>query len=77
MIAVGRVATLLIDAVRVVPGRLDPETGVSEYARLDGSGVDDLLDDLSEHTLKIGGEVVIVPPERMPSDTGIAAICRF
>ncbi len=35
------------------------------------------LDDLDEHTLKIGGEVVIVPPERRPSDTGIAAICRY
>ncbi len=73
----GRIATLLVDADRVVPGRFDPETGVIEYARLDDPGVDDLLDDLCEHTLKTGGEVVIVPPERMPSDTGIAAIYRF
>ena len=27
---------------------------------------DDLLDDLGEHALKTGGEVVIVPAERMP-----------
>jgi hypothetical protein len=39
--------------------------------------VGDLLDDLGEHTVKTGGEVVIVPAERMPTDTGIAAIYRF
>ena len=73
----GRIATLLIDADRVVPGRFDPETGQITFARLEDPDVDDLLDDLGEHTLRIGGEVVIVPPERMPSETGIAAIYRF
>lgn len=75
--ATGRIATLLIDADRVVPGRFDPGTGSIEFARLEDPGVDDLLDDFGEHTLKAGGEVVIVPPERMPSETGIAAIYRF
>lgn len=73
----GRIATLLIDADRVVPGRFDPETGHITFARLEDPDVDDLLDDLGEHTLRTGGDVVIVPPERMPSDTGIAAIFRF
>ncbi len=75
--AAGRIATLLIDADRVVPGRFDPETGHVEFARLEDPDVDDVLDDLGEHTLRTGGEVIIVPPERMPSDTGIAAIYRF
>lgn len=75
--AAGRIATLLVDADRVVPGRFDPETGHIAFARLEDPDVDDLLDDLGEHTLRSGGEVVIVPPERMPSDTGIAAIYRF
>jgi hypothetical protein len=39
--------------------------------------VDDLLDDLGELALKKGGQVVIVPQERMPTKTGIAAIYRF
>jgi hypothetical protein len=39
--------------------------------------VDDLLDDLGERALKAGGEVVIVPAERMPTDTGVAAVYRF
>ena len=75
--AAGRIATLLIDAERLVPGRFDSETGHVTFARLEDPDVDDLLDDLGEHTLRTGGEVVIVPPERMPSDTGIAAIYRF
>lgn len=75
--AAGRIATLLIDADRVIPGRLDSETGSIEYARLEDPGVDDVLDDLGERTLATGGEVVIVPPERMPTDTGLAAIYRF
>lgn len=73
----GRIATLLIEVDRVVSGRFDSETGAIEFAPLDDPGVDDLLDDLGEHALKTGGEVVIVPPERMPADTGIAAIYRF
>jgi hypothetical protein len=75
--AAGRISTLLIEADRVMPGRFKPETGAIEFAPLDGPRVDDLLDDLGEHALKTGGEVVIVPSERMPTDTGIAAIYRF
>jgi hypothetical protein len=68
---------LLIEADRVISGRFDPVSGALEFAPLDDPGVDDLLDDLGEHALKVGGEVVIVPAERVPSDTGIAAIYRF
>jgi hypothetical protein len=35
--------------------------------------VDDLLDDIGELVLRRGGEVVVVPHERMPADTGLAA----
>jgi hypothetical protein len=75
--AAGRISTLLIEADRVIPGCFESETGAIEFAPLDDPGVDDLLDDLGEHALKTGGEVVIVPTERMPTDTGIAAIYRF
>jgi hypothetical protein len=33
--------------------------------------------DLGERALKAGGEVVVVPAERMPRRTGAAAIYRF
>lgn len=39
--------------------------------------MDDVLDDLGELVLKKGGEVIIVPAERMPTSTGAAAIYRF
>ena len=73
----GRVATLLIEADRIVPGHIDAATGKVTTAKLDDPEVDDLLDDLGELVLKAGGEVVMVPAERMPSTTGAAGVFRF
>ena len=39
--------------------------------------VDDLLDDLGEIVLRIKGEVIVLPAEGMPSESGVAAIYRF
>jgi hypothetical protein len=75
--AAGRIATLLIEAERHIPGALDPVTGAITPHDLGHPEIDDLLDDLGERALKTGGEVVIVPAERMPTDTGIAATYRF
>jgi hypothetical protein len=75
--AAGLIATLLIEADRLIFGRFNPVSGALEFSQFDDPGVDDLLDDIGEHALKTGGEVVIVPAERMPTDTGIAAIYRF
>lgn len=75
--AAARIGTLLVEAERVLPGRLDPETGSIQADRLADPEVDDLLDDLAEATLRRGGEVVVVPKERMPSSTGVAATFRF
>lgn len=73
----GRIETLLLDADRQVPGRMDPDSGAITLGKLDDPGTDDLLDDLGERVLQSGGEVVIVPGERMPADSGLAAIYRF
>ena len=73
----GRVATLLIEADRQVPGRMDATTGRTTFDDLAHPEVDDLLDDLGELVLKMRGQVVVVPAERMPTGTGIAAIYRF
>jgi hypothetical protein len=73
----GRVATLLIEADRHVPGRIDQASGRIEYGDLAHPEIDDLLDDLGELVLNKGGQIVIVPAERMPAQTGIAAIYRF
>lgn len=75
--ASGRVATLLIEADRHVPGRIDPSTGAIEYDDLADPEVDDLLDDVAELVLRNGGQIIVVPAERMPTDSGVAAIYRF
>jgi hypothetical protein len=76
-IVAGRVATLMIEAVRKIPGRIDSATGEIEFGDLSHPEVDDVLDDLGELALKKGGQIVIVPAERMPTVTGIAAIYRY
>jgi len=75
--AAGRVATVLIEADREIPGHFDPATGAITFDGLDSPETDDLLDDIGVCVLKTAGEVVIVPAERMPTQTGIAAIYRY
>lgn len=73
----GRIDTLLLEAGRYVPGRMDKITGEITPGMLDNPAVDDLLDDLGERVLTQGGEVILVPTERMPTGTGLAAIYRY
>jgi hypothetical protein len=72
----GRVETLLVEAARQLPGRIDA-SGAVEPADLAHPEVDDVLDDLAALVMRQGGEVVIVPAERMPTDTGLAAVYRY
>jgi hypothetical protein len=39
--------------------------------------VDNLLDDLGELVSGMGGQVLVVPAEEMPSQTGLAAVYRY
>lgn len=77
----GRVACLLLEANRSIPGRIDVETGALSEPELGDASIndplDDALDDLGERVLRSGGEVLIVPTERMPTRSGLAAIYRF
>jgi hypothetical protein len=73
----GRVDTLLIEAERLVPGRIDAATGKIERRPLEDPRADDLLDDLAETVVRMKGDAIVVPTQRMPSDTGVAAIYRF
>ncbi len=76
-VVAGRVATLLIEADREVPGRVDAMTGDIAFGDLADPEVDDVLDDLGALALKRGARVVIIPTDRMPTATGIAAIYRY
>ncbi len=75
--ATGRVATLLIEADRQITGRLDGSTGQVELAGQGDPQVDDLLDDLGELVVKMGGRVLVIPAEQMPGRTGLAATYRY
>ncbi|MEO8052141.1 MAG: hypothetical protein ABI833_17155 [Acidobacteriota bacterium] len=75
--ATGRVATLSIESDRQIAGRLDVSTGGIELADLGNPHVDDLLDDLGELVGKMGGQVLVIPAERMPTRTGLAATYRY
>ncbi len=73
----GRVGTLLIEADRQIPGHLHPGSGNLHFATPGGPPEDDLLDDLGELVLKLGGQVVVMPGSHMPSETGAAATLRY
>jgi hypothetical protein len=75
--ASGRVGTLLIDADRLVRGKIDATTGKIERRALDDPDADDVLDDLAETVVRMKGEAIVVPTQRMPTPTGVAAIYRF
>ena len=72
----GRVATLLIEAGRQDAGRIDISTGRIDFAELGNPRVDDVLDDLGALVEKMGGKVHVLPAERMPTRTGVAATFR-
>ncbi len=73
----GRIATLLIEAGREIPGRVDAAAGKLQLTDLSHPEVDDVLDDLGELVLSKGGKVVVVPSAQMPTKTGAAATCRY
>jgi hypothetical protein len=73
----GRVDTLLLDADRLISGHIDQENGSIEVTKSDEAETEDMLDSLAEIVLKTSGEVVVVPSERMPTDSGLAAIYRY
>jgi len=75
--AAGRVGVLLVDDDRQIPGTIDSATGRIQSGDLSDPEVDDVLDDLAELVLRMKGEVVVVPADRMPSATGAAATYRY
>lgn len=73
----GRIRRVLIEADKIYPGQVDKTTGELKEARLDHPEIDDVLDDITELVFQQNGEVVVIPNERMPSNTGAAATYRY
>ncbi len=72
-----RVETILIEEDKIVPGKIDDKTGIIKFGNIDSPDYDDILDDLAELVLSCGGTVFVLPKDKMPSCTGIAAIYRY
>lgn len=72
-----RIGTVLIESDRVIPGRINPSNGDLEIGELNNPEFGDLLNDIALLVLQNGGNVVMLPKERMPTTTGIAASYRF
>ncbi|TCT16240.1 hypothetical protein EDC18_102257 [Natranaerovirga pectinivora] len=72
-----RVETILIESEKIIPGKVDEDTGEIHFGSLEDPRYGDVLDDLVEFVIKKKGEVVVLPKERMPSETGAAAIYRY
>jgi len=74
----GRIDTLIVEADRIIPVRItNLVTGNTQKKDMLDPKVDDLLDDMGELVMKMGGEVMVLPAGKMPSDTGLAAIYRY
>lgn len=74
----GRVDTLIVEADRIIPVRItNLVTGNTQKKDLTNPRIDDLLDDMGELVLKMGGQLMVLPAEKMPSETGLAAIFRY
>jgi len=74
----GRVDTLIVEADRIIAVRVtNLVTGNTQKKDLSNPKVDDLLDDMGELVLKMGGQVMVLPTDKMPSETGLAAIFRY
>ncbi len=74
----GRVKTLIIESDRIIAARVtNLITGNTQKKDMQNPKVDDLLDDMGELVTKMGGHVMVFPAEKMPTETGMAAIFHF
>lgn len=72
-----KIDTVLLEADRVIPGKINLTTGDIEKGDLNHPETGDLLNNIALMVMQQGGNVVLLPKERMPSTTGAVAIYRF
>ncbi|MEJ2481991.1 MAG: hypothetical protein P8049_02440 [Gemmatimonadota bacterium] len=76
----GRIRLLLSEKARRIWGHFDPATGdvqvLQEGGTDPGGNAVDLIDEIAERTLQLGGRALTLDAGRMPTDTGIAAVLR-
>ncbi|NLY44808.1 MAG: hypothetical protein GX053_02290 [Tissierella sp.] len=75
--AENRIDTVLLEADRIIPGKINLTTGSIEEGELSNPEFGDLLNNIAEIVIKNKGNVIILPKERMPSARGAAATYRY
>lgn len=80
LVVAGRMRLLLTERDRRIWGHIDRTTGEIEVLREGGDDPSgeavELLDELAELTILRGGTALVLPADRMPTDTGAAGILR-
>lgn len=76
-LAHGRVGKLILEQDRNIPGRVMLDSGVILFSDIQNPHVNDLLDDFADIVSQKSGEVVVLPPAKMPTTRGVAAIYRY
>lgn len=71
-----RVETVLIEADKIVPGRIH-DNGAITFDDIDHPDIDDILDDLAVLVLKRKGNVMVLSKDKMPQAAVVAAIYRY
>lgn len=72
----GQVATVFVAEDKALLGSVDPVTGKVELFSEDGSE-SDVLNDIAAEALLQGGDPFVMSAERIPGDSGVAAIYRY
>jgi hypothetical protein len=74
----GKVDTLIIEADKIIASRItNLVTGNIQNKAIENPKMDDLLDDMGELVVKMGGTVIVMSADKIPSETGAAAIYRY
>jgi hypothetical protein len=72
-----RVDVLMIEANKLIPGRINIEKQQIIVSDIEDPQTDDLLDDMVQHALKTGSKVYVLDAEKMPTTSGVAATFRY
>jgi len=73
----GAIGTLLVDIDSDVPGLVDEETGVVNFAEGPSASTYDVVDEIAARALSTGARVLAVRKEDLPGDGTLAAFLRF
>lgn len=72
-----KIKTLFVEADKIIPGKFYEDTGRLEFGDINTPECGDMLDNLIKLVLENKAEIMVLPKESMPTDTGVAAIFRF